>query len=120
MDKEFYCNKCEETKPCQTEGGTGYGITEYNTKVCYKCCADIDLEYMIEHKRITLYLSEKDGQWYISNWPGTLKFKAYVNFGRHNIARIRRHAYFNVNGKAWYGDQYGDFSELCHCKEYKN
>jgi len=70
---------------------------------------------MRKDRKIVFYLHNKN----VTNWPRTLKFKAYIREGKHNIARIQRSVYFKFEGKQWYGKQYGDFSELCYCKQLK-
>ena len=117
-------------------------------KVCYECCAERDRKYMAKHGRNTLYLSkkyvevdgplghyahpvsgirmralpEKDGRWFyweISNWPGTLRFDCGVRKGRHNIARTRYDAWFLFGGFEWHGVQYGDDTQIIHCRRTK-
>lgn len=131
----FYCADCHQTKPVKTDGGTGYG--EWNgDKVCYDCCAIRDRKDMTETGRAVLYLSkanEKDtapngfngskgvSRWVVTNWPGTLRFNAYVKTGRHNIGRTRCDAWFTgPDGKQWHGVQIGEWSQICRCKRLKN
>lgn len=66
-------------------------------------------------KKIVLYLSGNE----ITNWPGSLRIRASVTEGRHNMAGVQRFAYFTFEGRRWYGRQVGDFSQLCHCRELK-
>ena len=119
---------------------TGYGEDDSGKTYCYACCADRDREAMVKNGRITLYLSfnpdnqrgeiQKPGYrpcgsrhvdtWQVSNWPGSLKFNAYVTIGRHNIDGKRYDAYFNgPDGFRWHGVQYGDNTQLIHCKRTK-
>ena len=109
----FTCIDCKKTKPIQKNGGTGYA-NDLNNPVCYDCCGKHDWAYMKKHGRITLYLTE-DG---VANWPGTLKFKVNeMKTGRHNIARVRYDVWFtDKDGRVWHGVQYGDNTQLCHCK----
>lgn len=136
MKKEFYCSVCKQTKPTQTSGGTGYATKRNGHKVCYQCCAVVDVKYMQDHGKITLYLVErperipdglqfrnyKTGNYlWISNWPGTLNFPAYYSrTGRHNIAGEQTFVWFRCpDGAKWYGRQVGNFSQICRCKRLK-
>jgi hypothetical protein len=71
--------------------------------------------------RATLYLaSTKERNPDITNWPGTLRFRAFaVLKGRHNIAGTRYDVYFRVNGAEWHGVQYGENTQILHCKRTK-
>lgn len=95
---------------------TGYGVDRSGRKHCYECCAKRDVADMVSTGRATLYLSNGE----VSNWPGSLKFRAHVRKGRHNIARTRYDAWFTgPDGKQWHGVQYGDNTQICHCKRLK-
>lgn len=138
-DKSFTCVKCEQTKPIQTEGGTGYGVDPQGNKICYDCCAILDREQMILQGRATLYLvkrffhdetkqwrsepSNKDDKnsvfsYFVTNWPGTLSFKChYSKMGKHNIAGERIDVWFGDKSIGmWHGVHYGRSSDLIHCK----
>jgi predicted lipoprotein len=55
--------------------------------------------------------------WEVSNWPGTLKMRAHVRVGNHNMARNRYDAWFTgPDGQQWHGVTIGDNTQLCHCK----
>lgn len=111
---------------------TGYGTDNTGARHCWECCAAHDLAAMRERGKVTLYLSQ---EWaamqsnvgpdrvrhhYVSNWPGTLKMRAYVRKGRHNIAGTRYDAWFtDVDGRQWHGVQYGDWTQIVHCKRMK-
>jgi hypothetical protein len=119
MEKS-YCHICG--KECISDGcGTGYGIDKNNNKVCYSCCAEQDKKDMIQNKKTVLYLSkENDNKWYIVNWPSSLKIPVRnKRTGRHNIAGTQTTAYFCFNGFWWIGKQYGNFSDICYCKQLK-
>lgn len=114
----FTCSECGAEKEVQTNGGTGYG--EYQgRKVYYACCADIDREKMKETGRAVLYL---DGIQQLTNWPGTLRFPVrYSKAGNHNMTGSRIDVWFQgPDGKEWHGVQYGDNTQLCHCKRTKH
>lgn len=126
----FTCCKCGKTKPVQTDGGTGYGENDKSEKVCFACCALDDAAYMREHGRITLYLTgpsvldyqAKASPWKLSNWPGTLEFPTQrTSTGRHNMAGTRYDVWFTgPDGAPWWGVQYGENTQLCHCRRIKN
>lgn len=117
----FTCVRCGQMKPVQTEGGTGYSENDTGQKTCYACCADVDKEWMIDKGKITLYLVKKEGQHRVSNWPGTLSFHVdRMETSRHNIAGKRYDVWFyGPEGARWHGVQYGDNTQLCHCKRTK-
>jgi hypothetical protein len=97
--------------------GLGYGTDKHNKKHCYTCCATQDKEAMLKDGRITLYLTDKA----VTNWPGTMSFPiTRQKTGRHNIARVRYDVWFRgPDGYMWHGVQYGDNTQLCHCKRTK-
>lgn len=84
---------------------------------------------MIETGRATLYLTVTSGvissyrsatHGKITNWPGSLSFPCIVRKGRHNIARVRYDANFaGPDGNRWHGVQYGDNTQIIHCKRLK-
>ncbi len=130
VGKGFRCDCCGETKhPDPDSCGTGYRTNEKGQKICYACCGKEDKEYMIENGRTVLYytpavsctirLFHEPAK--ISNWPGTLTFHPiYTKQGRHNIARSRVDVWFNgPDGFVWWGVQYGDFTQILHCKRTK-
>jgi len=93
---------------CEINGETG------PEKWCYACMADIDRAYMDQAGRIDLYLH---GHEKVTNWPGTLSFKVLTyRAGRHNIARTRTDVWFKHNGYYWHGVQYGEWTQIVHCK----
>ena len=135
MKTEFTCSVCKKTYPPAPADSctTGYGNDpKTNAIVCYSCCADRDRADMIQHGDAVLYLTHKpfgtpeiarldtwrDGT--ISNWPGSLKMPCRVKRGAHNIARYRYDAWFTgPDGKPWHGVQYGDNTQIVHCKRLK-
>ena len=132
---QFICSQCKRGYFIPKVGesiSTGYASNDKGDLLCYSCCAENDKKYMIEHGKIMLYLSDKKiepptgdkfGHTYyeVTNWPGSLKFKTcQFNEGRHNIARKRYNVWFNgPDGFVWYGVQYGDNTQICHCKRTK-
>lgn len=119
-------------------GGYGrYGGVD-GPRHCYACCAELDKANMVETGRATLYLCGQEpkavpanwkpgtGAWStegtklfeVTNWPGSLRFRVTGRTrGRHNIARTRVDVWFNgPDGYVWHGTQYGEWTQLCHCK----
>ncbi len=99
---------------------TGYGRDENGKTFCYACCAEGDKQYMREHGKITLYLVNRNGKYFVTNWPSSLEFKVTgFSKGFHNIARTRYDVWFTFEGQNWHGVQYGDMTQICHCKRVK-
>jgi hypothetical protein len=119
MTTTFKCDRCAQTKVKPESCGTGYA--EYAGKtVCYACCADIDREYMEAHDKIGLYLVRRGSQWFVTNWPGSMSFPAYVRQGRHNMAGTRYDAWFTDHkGRQWHGVTIGEDSQCCRCRKLK-
>lgn len=96
---------------------TGYGVDQQGKKHCYTCCADADKKQMRDTGQITLYLSSGK----VTNWPGSLSIPVNnKRTGRHNWTGRRYDVWFYFEGKLWHGVQYGDMTQLCHCKQIKN
>ena len=96
-----------------SEHTTGYGTDKDGKRHCYACCATRDRDAMRRDGRATLYLTGST----LSNWPGSLSFTVRsTRVGRHNIARTRTDVWFAFEGYWWHGTQYGDNTQLCHCK----
>jgi hypothetical protein len=116
----FTCSVCEETKTHIDSFTTGYGVNDKGEKVCFNCCGKTDSQWMKDHDRIDLYLTKKDNNWVVSNWPGTLRFFANVYKGRHNWAGCQYTAYFKDEwGNHWFGRRFGDNTEIVHCQKMK-
>jgi hypothetical protein len=73
---------------------------------------------MIDTGRAVLYLCESGR---LTNWPGSLQFRAHaMKEGRHNIAGTRIDVWFiGPDGARWHGTQYGEWTQLCHCRRVK-
>lgn len=109
---------CGHAESKHSEITTGYGTDAQGKKHCYECCAERDKQTMRKTGRYTLYLDTKTRT--VSNWPGSLKLAVYhLSEGRHNIARTRYDAYFMFEGSRWHGVQYGDMTQIIHCKRTK-
>lgn len=121
-------NKCFDCGATFISNGfsTGYGTDREGNRVCFACCGIRDQKDMEKTGKATLYLTLKerpglrlfaDGE--VGNWPGTLKLPCRVKRGRHNIAGVRFDAWFRFAGKDWHGVQYGENTQLIHCKQLK-
>ena len=95
-----------------------YGLTRTGAVVCYACCADLDRAQMHETGRITLYLVQRSERWVVTNGPGTLEYRVRERRqGRHNIAGRRMDVWFTDDmGQPWHGTQYGEWTQICHCR----
>ncbi len=114
------CDKCNTPIVSKSDFTTGYGTNDKGEKVCYACCANEDIAYMQENDKISLYLTQDDIGFTVSNWPGSLKMKAQVTTGRHNMGLTRYDASFtDPSGNKWYGRKIGDNTDLVHCKKRK-
>ncbi len=82
-----------------------YALDEHRNKVCYDCCAWLDVIAMMQGKPIALYHDDNGN---ISNWPGTLLMaKRAKRDGRHNMAGKRTTYYFSGPlGTLWSGVEY--------------
>jgi hypothetical protein len=99
---------------------TGYSTDAAGKTFCYDCCAEMDKAEMRKTGRATLYLVRRDGEWHVTNWPGSLDLKAYgVRFGRHNLAGRRVDFWFKFEGQEWHGYNLGHYSQIAHCKRLK-
>lgn len=140
----FYCYHCNRVKSYKSQYTTGYAKTEDNEKYCYNCMAVVDSDYMLDNDKITLYLTYNnrianylrdyksktmyfktmyfEQGAYVSNWCGTLKIPCHIQFTRngHNWGLNRYDMWFyGPDSKVWHGVQYGDNTQLVHCKRTK-
>jgi hypothetical protein len=103
---------------------TGYGVDSDGNRHCYQCCADQDDKLMQDDERITLYLTKnEEGAWKVCNWPSSLVFPAFVQISPngHNWGLTRRDAwFFDRRGDPWWGVQFGENTELIHCRRLKH
>ena len=127
MKHTFHCDSCGRNLHYECGFTTGYGRDpDDDTKHCYACCADRDIECMRERGRIALYLTKNNGRWRVVNWPSSLVFDnngrgLYVKEGRHNMASVRYDTWFvGPDGFWWWGVRYGDNTEVVHCKRTKD
>lgn len=129
----FTCGVCHKEITQEHEDfTTGYGIDSKHEKICYNCCAEEDKQFMRDNGKITLYLVKRyDNQepdrfgfhpynYFVINWPSSLEIKCYYhNKGKHNMAGTRYDVWFKFEGYVWHGVQYGENTQLCHCKKTK-
>lgn len=99
----------------------GYGIDEQGKTFCYACCADNDRKAMRETGRICLYLTgDKIRGYKLTNWPGSFIIPLnHVAKGCHNIAGSRYDFRFTFEGQLWAGVQYGENTQIAHCRKLK-
>ena len=97
--------------------GPGHGTDSEGKTYCYTCCGERDKAGMIRTGRATLYLTPTA----ITNWPNSLRFNyGEVRVGRHNMAGKRYDVWFRgPDGADWHGVQYGDNTQLLHCRRLK-
>jgi hypothetical protein len=109
---------------------TGYGTDKDGKMFCYACCAENDKKAMIKDGRAMLYLVQDKSvdkspdsrpSYRVTNWPGSLCFYVFhYRIGKHNIAGKRIDAWFKgPDGFVWHAKQYGNMSEIAHCKRTK-
>ena len=127
--------ECGHVESQHSEITRGYGTNSKGERHCYACCAEQDKTHMREHGKICLYLStrtpDQDGQIArrdsfgkygdarITNWPNSLEFKGRFCKGRHNIAGSRYDVWFTFENTNWHGVQYGENTQILHCKRIK-
>lgn len=102
---------------------TGYGRRPSDgARICVACCGDTDRADMVRDGKIYLYLTKSDGEWAVTNWPGTLKFRPYyVTKYRHPFAHGAGHiAYFTgPDGKRWSARNASPNHEIALCRRLK-
>ena len=121
----FYCDRCHKNKDNTDKLTTGYGTTPDGKKHCYACCALDDIERMLKEKKTTLYLTHTGelssgyGDCTVANWPSSLRIQGRYSVGRHNMAGKVYNVWFSYGLKNWYGRQFGDNTQILHCKQVK-
>ena len=125
--------ECGHPESPHSDFTRGYGKDANGDRHCYECCADRDREQMREDGKTCLYLTLEDdtgrtvSQWghrygrhKLTNWPGSLTIPVgCVKTGRHNIAGRRYDFWFTFENRQWHGVQYGDNTQIAHCKRLK-
>lgn len=116
---EFICTQCLQEKKYESDITTGYGKNSNGDKVCYQCIGENDDKHLSSMKvgeKVVLYLHE--GR--VQNWPNTFSRLVYgLRTSRHNIAGKRYDFWFNHNGRQFHGVQFGDNTQVAHCKLLK-
>ena len=118
--KYFLCAKCSSKVPISYSCAMGYGylspFTTLDDRICYPCMARYELDDLLSTGKGLLYL----GKYTVTDWTGTLSLPiTYQKKGRHNIAGTRYDVWFRVGAEKWYGVQYGENTQLIHCKRMK-
>lgn len=121
--------ECGHGESQHSEITRGYGMDADGNRYCYACCSDRERAAMVQTGRATLYLTidtrtdHETGHrttwgYAVTDWHGTLRFPAlYVRTGRHNMAGTRRDFEFaGPDGFRWVGVQYGENSDIAHCR----
>lgn len=119
---------CDCGHPAEPSGiSTGYaryckcGILDCAgcATMCYTCAAEVEQAEMQQYGRAALYLDTKART--VSNWTGKLTFRVrQMSTGRHNMAGRRVDVWFrDSNGALWHGVQYGEWTQIVHCKRLK-
>lgn len=113
------CNVCHKDIVKEKDSiSTGYGIDKDNNKVCFACCGEQDRKQLLEEGKLFGYWSHG----FFSNWPGTLKIKAYYSRDSfHNFAgrNGRTDFWFNFEGKHFHGVHIGHNNECARVKQVK-
>jgi len=118
---EVTCADCGELilapEPAPICGGMGYAITKDGKQVCYPCSARRLLAKLREDGKGCLYLTWDEHTPTVTDWTGELRFKVrHSRKGKHNIAGTRYDVWFNLDGYEWWGVQYGEWTQVCHCR----
>lgn len=111
----FVCDRCHKQITHTSDVTTGYSVSKKGEKHCFACCALDDIEQMRRDGKTVLYLYNLSHT--LTNWPGTLEFHVYrIRKGKHNIARTRYDVWFTFEKQPWYGVQYGEDTQIVHCR----
>lgn len=108
--------------------GPGAGRDAQGKTHCYACCAEQDKQTMRNDSRITLYLTHDkpysphcyiDGK--VTNWPGSLSLPCRILYRKdgHNWGIARYDVWFKLEDSHWHGVQYGENTQLVHCRKLK-
>jgi len=122
----MFCDRCgQEIVP--DGAAAGYGVSITGLTICYDCCAIEDKANMDASGKAILYLCKDEGRWQVTNWPGTLSFRASVtqhkrgHFSPFAGYMPRYDAWFvDVDGHLWHGRSIGDNTQIIHCTRLKD
>ncbi len=122
MLHNFHCVHCKKDKTHETPaigGGVGYATYPDGT-VCYDCCAKRDTERMSTAQTFTLYFVREGDGWKVTNWPGTLSFRAYSVTSERKPGKVRRYAFTftDADGKRWEGKNNGN-DQIARCRRVR-
>ncbi len=126
--KVVHCSRCKDAITIKKDLTPGYGITNSNKILCYKCCGELDWFHMKRRGKYMLYLTKdkETGRLQVTNWPGSLKFNVtYSNQSNHYTPNVwyrqkKTHVWFRgPDGSRWYGYSIGDMTEVCHVRRLK-
>lgn len=126
-----YAVVCEPHAACVGVGCSCPPKSE--TYICYKCASDDEKERMRKTGVTTLYFMYNSpcnniqhtnagtnmtpSDYIVSDWSGRFLIRPMnVQRGKHNIARTRWDVWFEFEGRVWHGVQYGENTQLLHCK----
>ena len=118
VTKFFLCARCSMKCSMKGPGGSyGYiGVVGPDDKICYPCMARYELDDLLSTGKGILYLGKST----VTNWTGTLSWPiTYQKKGRHNIAGTRYDVWFRVGVEKWYGVQYGENTQVIHCRRLR-
>lgn len=118
-NQDTHCHCGREFKTLASEYTTGYGTDKDGTKHCFVCCGERDKEDMIKTGKATLYLDMSKKQ--VTNWAASLIFPTFnIRKGQHNIARTQYNTWFvGPDQFVWHAVQYGENTQIAHCKRTK-
>lgn len=120
----YICARCNKTLPTLLEGQctSNYGRNG-ELHYCLPCIGIMDEEEFINAPvgaKKTLYLTIKEGEWSVTNWPGTFKRPCTAHSeGNHNIVGKRFDSWFWVDGWKWHGVTFGTGTQIHHCTKLK-
>lgn len=102
----------------------GYGKDRDSNIVCYDCAGKMDadtLESLKPGEWMDLYLvNDVDGNYWVQNWPGSLKFNIYPpHTGKHNLSGIRYDIWFFFRNNRYHGVKYGNNTEIVHIQKVR-
>ncbi len=113
------CHRCgrdysPDTPKHDAPGGSGYAVLPDGNRICYDCSAETTRKAMTTTGRAVLYLQGDT----VTDWPGRLSFAIIRRaHGGHNLVGSRTDVWFIGPGRQlWHGRQYGDNSQLVHCR----